>query len=126
MPFYKSEGHNPLEFILSEANGLRSRQVETVAAGADLESNTVVGKVTASGKVVQLDPAAADGSEVAYGVLMYAAPAASADVDVTAIVRAAEVKSHLAVWPAAITEAEKATAIANLETRGVIVRQNKG
>lgn len=126
MAISHTEGVHPLEFIISEANGLRSRKVETVAAGADLQPNTVVGKVTASGKVVQLAPGASDGSEAAYGVLMYPAKAASADAKVTAVVRDAEVKDHLVIWPDGITAGEKATATADLETRGVIVRANEG
>ena len=117
-----TEGRHPAEFIVSEANGRRSRDTVTVASGADLEPNTVVGKVTASGKVVQLAPAAVDGSEVAYGVLIHAAKAASADVTVTAIVRDAEAAENLLVWPDGISGPEKTAARGELETRGIVTR----
>ena len=65
------------EFIISEANGTRSREVVTVAAAAAaLPAGTVLGKITASGKYVAYSDAASDGTETAAGVL-YAANAAS-------------------------------------------------
>ena len=47
-----------------------------------LAKYTVVGKITATGKVVVLTPGASDGSEKAYGILTQAADATSADVRV--------------------------------------------
>lgn len=116
------EGRRPSEFIVSEANGRRGRDAVTVASGADLGSAVVVGKVTANGKMAQLAPAASDGSETAYGILIYPAGAATADAVVTAIVREAEINGELIVWPEGITEGQKTTAIADLEARGLIIR----
>ena len=54
-----------------------------VASGAgNLAKYTVVGKITASGKLVPWAPAASDGSQVPFGILTQAAAAASADVKV--------------------------------------------
>lgn len=117
-----NETAHPAEFIVSEANGRRSRDVVTVAAAADLPPGTVVGRITASGKVVRLAPAADNGSEDAYGVLLYPAAAASADDKVTAIVRDAELNGTMLAWPAGISGPDKAAAIAALEARGLIVR----
>lgn len=117
-----NEGPHPAEFIVSEANGRRSRDVVTVAAAADLPPATVVGRVTATGKVVRLAPAASDGSQNAYGVLLYPAAAATADDRVPAIVRDAEVNGSMLAWPAGITTNQRNAAIAALEARGVIVR----
>ena len=67
--------------------------------------------------------AATDGTENAVGVL-------AGDVDATLIdredslliARHAIVASHALVWPVAVTPTEKATAIAQLDARGVLVR----
>ncbi len=70
----KTEGKHPGEFIVSEANGYRSRDevIVTVPAGTKYDVALVLGKITASGKYVAYNNGAADGSEIAAGVL-YAA-----------------------------------------------------
>ena len=45
-----------------------------------LAKYTVLGKITATGKLVALNPAGADGSQIAYGVLTQAVDATAADV----------------------------------------------
>jgi len=45
-----------------------------------LAKYTVLGKITATGKLVILNPAAVDGSQVAYGILTQAVDATAADV----------------------------------------------
>lgn len=46
-----------------------------------LAKYTVVGKITATGKLVALNPAAVDGSQIAYGILTQAVDATAADVN---------------------------------------------
>lgn len=53
---------------------------QTIAAGANLVKGTIVGRITASGKLKAAVAASADGSQVPVGVLMEDAAAASADV----------------------------------------------
>jgi hypothetical protein len=67
-----TEGIHQGEHMISEANGMRSRdQVTVLIAGAvAYRSGTVLGKVTASGKYVKYDNAASDGSQTATGVLL--------------------------------------------------------
>jgi hypothetical protein len=126
----KVEGRHPSEFIVSEANGRRSREAVTVAAGANLEPGTVVGRLTANGKVVAYNPTipqvegspAPTGAETIYGILIYPADAATADVTVAAIARDAEVNGELIVWPNGFTSGQIATGKAGLEARNIIVR----
>lgn len=73
-------------------------------------------------KLTQLDPEAADGSQKAMAVLFAAAPASEADVAATVHDRDCEVNGLVLVWPAGISDQQKATAIADLAERGVIVR----
>ena len=64
----KTETRRAGDFILSEANGTLSRENGVIALGT-LVPGTVLGQITASGKYVELDPDATDGSEDAAGVL---------------------------------------------------------
>ena len=50
-----TEGLNRGEYLMSEANGTRSRDavIVTVAGGVALPSGTVLGKITASGKYIK-------------------------------------------------------------------------
>lgn len=113
------------EHVISEANGRLSReQVDLDTVAADLNAGTVLGKVTASGKYVQLDPAAVDGSEAAAAVLApnVTAPDTPADVRTVVHARDCEVNGNKIFWPAGITGPEQVTAEAELATLGIIVR----
>lgn len=95
MPQVLTEGPRTAEWLLSEADGTRSRDVVTVhiLSGQSLDSGTVLGKVTASGKYVPSVNAASDGSQTAVAVLYndLDAPDADTDVQATAITCDAEV-----------------------------------
>lgn len=78
------------EFLVSEANGHRSRENVTVAAGADLKAGQVLGVVTASGEYAAYAPGATDGTETAAGILVANVAAASAAKAGAAVVRDAE------------------------------------
>jgi hypothetical protein len=111
-----TEGKHTAEFILSEGNGSISREEVTIAAAAGaLAAGTVVGKITASGKYVAYSNAAADGSEVAAGVLYRAVPDAAADQGAVIIARSAEVVG------AELTGLD-AAGTADLAALGIIVR----
>lgn len=81
------------EFMLSEANGMQSRDTETVtvAGSVALPSGTVLGKITASGKYIKYDNAASDGSQAAAGVLLYKCDGVNGDYSRVVIKRNAEV-----------------------------------
>ncbi len=111
------------DLLKYEAPNLYSRERVTVAAGQSLALGTVVGMVTASGKVKQLDPSATDGSQYAAGVLMQACDAHLADRDDGLMVaRHAIVASHALQWPAGIAAVEQQAAMAQLKALGVLVR----
>ncbi|CCF97559.1 head decoration protein [Ralstonia solanacearum] len=111
------------DLLKYEAPNLYSRERVTVAAGQTLSLGTVVGMVTATGKVKQLDPSATDGSQYAAGVLMQACDAHLADRDDGLLIaRHAIVASHALQWPAGIAAVEQLAAIAQLKALGVLVR----
>lgn len=116
----------PLEFLISEANGQRSReQVTLLAAQGDLVPGTVLAKVTATGKYVPYDDDAngtTAGVGIAAGILCYAAPNNAADQQVTIIARDAEIKSAALTWEASNDSTEKAAGLADLASIGIIAR----
>jgi len=119
-----TEGLNLGDLLKYEAPNLYSRDQITVGAGQNLPLGTVVGLVTATGKIKQIDPSATDGSQYAAGVLMQAVDATLIDrEDGLMLARHAIVADHALVWPATITAAEKQAAIAQLKSLGILVRK---
>lgn len=111
-----NEGKHAGEFILSEGNGSISREEVTIAAAAGaLAAGTVMGKITASGKYVAYSNAAADGSEVAAGILYANVPDLAVDQEAVIIARMAEVIGN------ALTGSD-AAGIADLAAKDIIVR----
>ena len=82
----------------------------------------VLGKVTASGKYRALNPAGADGSQTAAGILYDAVDASAADAEGVAIVRLAEVNAAELIWPAGITGGQKTTALGQFAALNIIAR----
>ncbi|MBL4781790.1 MAG: head decoration protein [Porticoccaceae bacterium] len=93
-----TEGRHAGEFIVSEANGSRSREAITVVSGQDLGAGDVVGKVTASSKYAIYNNAASDGTEVAAGILYAAVDASAADAGGVVVIRDAEVNAAEIGW----------------------------
>jgi len=56
---------------------------KTIGTGADLVKGTILGRVTADGKLKEYDSGNSDGTENPVAVLMEDAAAASADVEAT-------------------------------------------
>lgn len=104
------------EFIVSEANGTRSREeVVIAAAAAAMPAGQVLGKITASGKYTVYNNGAADGTEVARAILYAPAVDSAADQKAAVIMRDAEVDESL------LTGLD-ATGKTDLEAIGIIFR----
>lgn len=73
-----------------------------------------------SGNWVQLDQDATTGAEVAQGVLLRAADPSGGAVDAVILERDAIIMPDYLVWPAEITDGEKALALANLKAVGIL------
>jgi hypothetical protein len=116
----QTESRHTAEFLVSEEPGYRSRESVTVTAtGAALQAGTVLGKITATGKYVKHDTAAADGSQNAAAILFE-------DIDAvetakTVIVRDAVVLESSLTWGTGSVAPHTATKAA-LTALGVIVR----
>jgi len=111
-----TEARRTGEFLISEANGTRSREKVTIAAAASaLVAGTVMGKITVGGKYVAYNNGASDGSEVAAGILYAAVADSASDQPGVIIARDAEVAEvHLT--------GIDATGKTDLAALGVIVR----
>lgn len=119
-----TEGLNLGDLLKYEAPNLYSRDQITVGAGQSLPLGAVVGLVTATAKIKQIDPSATDGSQYVAGVLMQAVDATLIDrEDGLMLARHAIVANHALVWPTAITAVEKQAAIAQLKSLGILVRK---
>ena len=118
------ETRHPAEFILSEANGQRSREAITIASGAGIiAAGTVLGKVTATGKYIASAVGASDGSQTPAAINIYGCDASSSDVTVSGVVRDAEVNGKCLTYHADRDQpAERAAAQTALASLGVIVR----
>ena len=110
-------------YLVSEANGYRSRDVGIIASGSGkLDAGAVLGRITASKKLVPLAPAAVDGSQNAAAILFEACDATSADVRRTITARDSEVQAAVLVWAAGVTDVQKTAALAQLAALGIAAR----
>ena len=119
----QNESHYLGDWLKFEEDNLYSRDEVTVAGGKNLVTGTVIGVITASGKVTQLAPAANDGSENAAGVLLLPVDASAGDKAGVIIARHAICSDKGLTWPASITAPQKAAAISQLKTLGILVRE---
>lgn len=111
------------DLLKYEAPNLYSRDQVTIAAGQTLPLGAVLGMVTATGKIKQIDPSASDGSQYAAGVLMQPADAYLGDrSDGLMLARHAIVADHALAWPTGIAQAERQAAVAQLKALGILVR----
>jgi hypothetical protein len=99
-----------------------SRKDITVISGQNLARNTVLGRITASGKYTAWTTGAADGSQNAAGILLDPVNASAGDQPGVAIVRNALFSRSNLVFSGSPTDPQKATAIAALEALGVVPR----
>lgn len=76
-----------------------------------------------SGKVVEIDFAAVDGSQEAFGFVIAACDAAEGDRQAVAIVRDAIIVPDDLVWPSGATEGQKMVALARLAEKGIVTRE---
>ena len=120
---------NPLygSWLLSEANGQRSRANVIIASGQNLKDGAVLGKVTASGKYAVYDNAITpNGTEASAGILLGDVDASLADKDAVIIVRDAEFKKASVIWKAGVdapaTAVATAAGLVDLAALGIIGR----
>ena len=120
-----NETSNLADLIKFEEESLfYSRNSETVGSGQNFGLGAVVGRKTVDGKIYALNPAATDGTQTAIGVLIEPVDATLTDKTGLILARHAIVADKVIVWPAGITNLQKAAAITQLDARGILIYQN--
>ncbi len=120
MPTFGSEGTHAGEFIISEANGSRSRESGTLTSGENLVAGAVLGIV--ANKYVEYDNAASSGAETAVAILFDAVDATDDDADCVVLVRDAEVNASELIYEATQDQASIDASIVDLLTVGIVGR----
>ncbi|UMY16653.1 head decoration protein [Methylobacterium organophilum] len=111
------------DVVKTEGRNRISRDEGVLASGSGiLRPGRVLGRITASNKLVPLAPAASDGSQTAGAVLLENVDATNADQRVVILSRHAEVVLQALEWPAGITATQQAAALAALEAKGIVAR----
>lgn len=118
-----TEGNNLGDLLKFEESHHYSRDVVTVADGQTLELGEVFGINSTDSKVYAIDPVAADGTEIAAGIMIKASAPSGSDEESLAIVRHATVSDNALVWPSGITVNQKATATEQLKALGILIRK---
>lgn len=113
------------EFIVSEGNNSISRERVELAADLILLPGTVLGKNTATTVYGPLDPAADTGMQMAAGVLWDHVTTDATGGETVIIARLAEVHQDLLIWPDGITTEQQSTAIVELASQDIILRQGE-
>lgn len=120
--FTMTRPRQPSAVLKWEADAEVSRGSGILLAGNTCDVGTVLGKITASGKLVPLDPSASDGSQTFYAVALMAVDATAADVDgVLYVRRLAKLSVSGLLWGAGVDATEQAAALAQAEAQFVIV-----
>lgn len=117
------EGRHASGFILSEANGNRSRENGTLKSGEDLAAGTVV--MFDNDKLIAYTAQSVTGGgvEEAAGILLEAVDADDGDTPCAYLARDAEVNQAMLTYPADSTgETEEANTVAALALLGIICR----
>lgn len=123
----KTEGQHTAEFLISEANGARSRDAVTVTvpASTTLTAGHVLAQLAASSKYVEYDNAGTDGSEESAGVLydeLVNDTDGAVDMDGVIVNADAEVRSESLQWKSGLSSDDKAAGRSDLRALGIKAR----
>ena len=122
MPPVQTEGPHAGEFIVSEANGSRSREKGILGVGNNLKAGAVLGKLTSGGDYAEYDNGASDGSQTAVAILYDDVDATAADAECVVIARDAEVNKSELQFESGQSAGDKAAAYVDLAAVGIIAR----
>lgn len=119
-----TEGRNPGEHLMWEADTDYCREKVTVVSGAGkLAAGTVLGKITTGGKYQPSPATGSDGSQTAVAVLLYPVDATSSDVDAVISARLSRFNAKVLSYAASVDDDTKKNAkIAQLAAVGLIAR----
>lgn len=116
----ETEGLHAGHFIISEANGHRSREVITIKQGEVLSAGAVIAFQTSTQKWIEYQND--ETSLAAKAILFDNVDATDGAVQAVAIVRDAEVNGLELQWAATEDTGDRDAAVVDLATVGIIVR----
>lgn len=108
-------------FIVSEPDVNLSRKVGMIAGNDKHLPGTVLGQLTVGGNYVPLAPGEDDGSQNAAAILFDHVDATDAPVPGVVVHALASVNGSEIIWPPGIDDNTKATAIAALAAKNIVV-----
>ena len=109
-------------YIAAEVAVALSRENGVLAEGESLQAGTVLGKLTATGEYVQLDPEADTGAENAAAILYASKDATDSAQPIVVTERLTAVTGDELIWPDGIAAPAKAAAIAALAAKHIVIR----
>lgn len=114
------------DVVHHELPSRQSRTEGVIEAGqaAIMEVGTVLGLETANGKYSTFSATASNGVQTAAGILLERVDATAVDVNAVILTRIATVVAQALIWPAGISDGDKATALATLLASHQIVSRN--
>ena len=103
-----------------------SREVVTIAKGQNLKMGTVLGKIKTDDtyKIVSIAEEESDGSDVAVGILLQNIDATTMATKALILSRIGIVVRDKIIYPDSASEDQKKSILAQLETRGIITRED--
>lgn len=119
-----TEGRHALENLIYEADAGYSRGRGAVLSGSGkLAPGTVLGRITASGKLKPATATGSDGGQTAVAILAYAVDATSADADAVLIERHAIWNDKTLTFDSSVDDATKRAAkLTQLAAVGILAR----
>jgi hypothetical protein len=118
-----TEGNYLSDLLKYEVSPLWCRDAVIVASGQNLAQFAVVGRVAASGKIAEYNPAATDGTQTPVGALLEAVNASSADVaGAPMLARGAVVDQDFLVWKSGLNDTQKTAGRLALQALGIVPR----
>ncbi|CRY70832.1 Uncharacterised protein [Yersinia pseudotuberculosis] len=109
------------DLLLVEVKPGWTKDRGTVVAGLNLILGTVLARV--AGKYQPLDVSGISSAKKAIGILAHNIDTTNGERPAVIIARGAAVFTSALTWPTGITEAQKSTALTELETLGIITRE---
>lgn len=114
------------EHLIFEVHPSLCRKSGLLLAGKKYVTGTVLGKITASKKLVEWDPAASDGSQNVEGVLYAERDAATADAKCVYHRALTVMLPSKLTWKAGLTDAQKQAGLAQLEAKNICMSTELG
>lgn len=122
MTHVKTEGKRRGEFLISEAEGNRAREIVTAAHGEVWVPGQVLAKNTHTLKYEAYDNDGTTTTNAAAAISYDHVDATSADKDAVVLIRDCEVNGDELVFAGTEDSGDKNAAFADLKTHGIIVR----